>query len=131
MREMTIEDAVCDHRLSTPEEKEQVVTDAKVKAKVLLTTLTDQGIEFRKKVLLVLEENKEEMIDKAVERIFTRRPRQFGAGEGMGGAGEGMRGPGGGMRGPGGGRGGAYGPGGRRRGAGGRGPGQAGPAEEE
>jgi len=81
---------------ATPEERQKVIEAAKAEAKALLLQLTDNAIAFRKKMLTLLEEHKEDIVNKAVERIFTRRPgpRPGGVWRGEGGRGRPM-GPGG------------------------------------
>jgi len=83
---------------ATPEERQKVIEEAKAAARNLLLQLTDNAIAFRKKMLGLLEEHKEDAVNKAVERIFTRRPggawrgeRSRGRPMGPGGHGPGPR----------------------------------------
>ncbi len=57
----------------TPEQKKQVIEDAKAPARALMGRLFDGRIRFQKFVTGLIEEHKEEILDAASEKVFSRR----------------------------------------------------------
>ncbi len=60
----------------TPEEREEIVEEAKEDTAAILTKIVDEAIRHRKVVNRIIEANKEDIVEKTVERIFSRRRGQ-------------------------------------------------------
>ena len=75
----------------TPEQRKQIIEDAKTRARALMGQILDGRIRFQKFVTNLIEEHKEEILDEAGNAIFRprgRRPGEDAAGQGPGPAGD-------------------------------------------
>jgi hypothetical protein len=59
----------------SPAARRRIIAGAKKKTAGLLLELTDERIAFRRKVLALTEQHKEELVERAVDRIFTLEHR--------------------------------------------------------